>query len=257
MATVVLVAFGLVLLIACANVANLLLARGRVELRKSRCACRSARLVAGSSSNCSPKARSSRSPEAWRDRCWRGGRFRDYSRGSSRPCQERFPNWSRCPPNLTVLWFALGLTAITAVVFGLVPALQASKADVYVAMKQDGADSGRPPGGWLRGMLVGIQVGVCMVLLISAGLLMRALHSAQTTDPGFQYPTSPSCRSSLRGHDYENDATVVAFRQRLIERIAAMPGVEDVAQVSKIPLSPGRKGTIFAFPVRTSGTKST
>ena len=102
-------------------------------------------------------------------------------------------------PDLTVLWFALGLTAITALVFGLVPALQASKPDVYAAMKRDGADSGgrvgeaggdsgaTTRGGWLRGMLVGIQVAVCMVLLISAGLLMRALYSAQTTDPDFQY----------------------------------------------------------------------
>ena len=163
-------------------------------------------------------------------------------------------------PNLTVLWFALGLTAITALGFGLVPALQASKSDVYAAMKRDGADTGgrvggrrwgfrtTTRGGWLRGMLVGIQVAVCMILLISAGLLMRALYSAQTTDPDFQYRNVAVVSFSLRGHDYDNDAKVVAFQQRLLERIAAIPGVDDFAQVSKIPLSPGRHQTMFRLP---------
>jgi putative ABC transport system permease protein len=159
-----------------------------------------------------------------------------------------------------VLWFALGLTVTTALVFGMVPALQASKQDVYAAMKQDGTDSGgrtggsrwrfkgTSRGGWVRGMLIGIQVAVCMVLLISAGLLMRALYSAQTTDPDFHYRTVTVVSFDLRGHDYDNDAKVVAFQQRLLERIGALPGVDAVAQVSKIPLSAGRHQTMFRLP---------
>ena len=97
-------------------------------------------------------------------------------------------------------------------------------------------------------MLVGIQVAVCMVLLISAGLLMRALYSAQTTDPDFQYRNVAVVSVSLRGQNYDDDAKVAAFQRRLIERVAALPGVESVAQVSKIPLSPGRHQTMFRLP---------
>ena len=68
--------------------------------------------------------------------------------------------------------------------FGLVPALQASKGDVHAVMKQDGADS-RGGRGWLRGMLIGAQMALCTMLLIPAGLLSRALYAAHTFDPGF------------------------------------------------------------------------
>ena len=88
--------------------------------------------------------------------------------------------------------------------FGLVPALQASKQDVQTVLKQDGAGSGRRTGGWLRGALIGVQVAVCMVLLISAGLLMRALYAAQTVEPGFDYRDVAVVSFDLRGPGYDD-----------------------------------------------------
>ena len=260
-ATVVLVAFGLVLLIACANVANLLLARAssrtqEIAVRLSVGATR-ARLIQQlltESTIIALAGGAVGSLLAW----WS---FQGLLAWLFSSLPGTIPELRiDAHPNLTVLWFALALTATTALVFGMVPALQASRQDVYAAMKQDGTDSGGRSGGgrwrlratsgrgWLRGMLVGIQVAVCMVLLISAGLLMRALYSAQTTDPDFQYRNVSVVSFSLRGRDYENDATVVAFQQRLFERIAAIPGVDNVAQVSKIPLSLGRRQTMFRLP---------
>ena len=69
-----------------------------------------------------------------------------------------------------------------------------------------GAAEIRPPsGGWLRGALIGVQVAVCMVLLISAGLLLRALHAAQTVEPGFDYRNVAVVSFDLRGPGYDDD----------------------------------------------------
>jgi predicted permease len=100
----------------------------------------------------------------------------------------------------------------------------------------------------MRGMLVGVQVAVCMILLISAALLMRALYSAQTTDPDFQYRNVTVVSFALPGGQYNSDAKVAAFQTQLLERISAIPGVDGVAQVRKIPLSPGRHQTMFKRP---------
>jgi predicted permease len=150
-------------------------------------------------------------------------------------------------PNMTVLWFALGLTFTTALLFGMVPALQASKQDVQTALKQDGIGAARRIGGWLRGLLIGVQVAVCMVLLISAGLLLRALYAAQTAEPGFEYRNVAAVSYDLRGARYD-DQKVVAFQRQVMERVASLPGVDSVAQVSRFPLSPGRRQTAFRLP---------
>ena len=260
-ATVVLAAFGLVLLIACANVANLLLARAssrrqEIAVRLSVGATRG-RLIQQLLTESTIIALAggvAGSLLAWWS--FQGLLSWLFSSLPGTIPQMRID----AHPNLTVLWFALALTAITALSFGLVPALQASKPDVYSAMKRDGTDAagrtgggrwrwrGPTRGGWLRGMLVGIQVAVCMILLISASLLMRALYSAETTDPDFQYRNVAVVSVSLQGQNYDEDANVAAFQRRLLERIAALPGVESFAQARKIPLSPGRHQTMFRMP---------
>jgi putative ABC transport system permease protein len=146
-------------------------------------------------------------------------------------------------PDRTVLWFALGLTSTTALVFGLVPALQASKGDVYAVMKQDGAGS-RGGRGWLRGMLIGAQIALCTMLLIPAGLLSRALYVAHTFDPGFDHRNVAMVSIDLRGPRYEAGNAAI-FHEQWLERVSALPGVESIAQASRIPLSPGRSQTTF------------
>ena len=150
-----------------------------------------------------------------------------------------------------MLWFALGLSMTTGIVFGLVPALQASKQDLQTVLKQDGAGSGRRTGGWLRGVLVGAQVAVCMVLLISAGLLMRALYAAQTVEPGFEYRNVAVVSFDLRGPGYEAPegarvpvAVDGADRRRFPVSIPSR-------RSSRTPLSPGR--THDVSPSRSGG----
>jgi predicted permease len=146
-------------------------------------------------------------------------------------------------PDATVLWFALGLTAATALAFGLVPALQASKCDVHTVMKQEGMDA-RGGRGRLRGILIGGQVALCTMLLIPAALLSRALYAAHTFDPGFDDRNVAAVTIDLRGPRYEKGNAAI-FNGQWLERVRALPGVERVAEVGRMPLSPGRtQGTI-------------
>ena len=92
-------------------------------------------------------------------------------------------------------------------------------------------------------MLIGAQVAVCMVLLISAGLLMRGLYAAQTVDPGFEYRNVAVVSFDLRGPGYDARKTL-AFQSQLMDRIGSFPGIDAVAQVGRTPLSPGRTTTM-------------
>jgi predicted permease len=252
-AAVVMAAFGLVLLIACANVANLLLGRAAGRTKEI-----AVRLAVGAS--------------RWRLMqqlltesliiALAGGvagvilawwSFQALLLGVLSALPGMVPQVRvDAHPDPAVLWFAFALMAVTALVFGMVPALQASKPDVHAVMKQDGADSGGRTAGWVRGTLISVQVAVCMVLLISAGLLLRALYAAQTIDPGFDSRHVAVVSVGLSGPGYD-DRKVVAFRQRLTERISSLPGVDGLAQVSKIPLSPGRVQSTFRLSPQGEG----
>jgi predicted permease len=121
--------------------------------------------------------------------------------------------------------------------------LHASKGDVHAVMKRDGADSGCGRG-WLRGVLIGAQMALCTMLVIPAGLLSRALYTAHTFDPGFDHGNVAVVSIDLRGPRYENDNAAL-FHGQWLERVSALPGVERLAQASRIPLSPGRSQATF------------
>ena len=248
LASVILAAFGLVLLIACANVANLLLASAAGRTKEI-----AVRLSVGASRGRLMQQLLTESLMialaggvagsilAW----WS---FKGLLAVVLSALPGTIPALSLdANPNLTVLWFGLGLSVATALVFGMVPALQASRQDVQSVLKQDGAGSGRRAGGWLRGSLIVVQVAVCMVLLVSAALLLRALYAAQTAEPGFDYGPISVASFDLQGPAYD-DRRVAALHQELIDRVHALPGVEAVARVSKIPLSPGHRQDMFRLP---------
>jgi putative ABC transport system permease protein len=247
-ASVVLAAFGLVLLIACANVANLLLARaaGRTKEIAVRLAvgARRGRLIQQlltESMMIALIGGVAGSLLAW----WSFQLLLTWLL-SNLPGTIPEPRID-AQPSLMVFWFALALIAMTALVCGLVPALQASKPDLHAVMKEDGAQSKGRALGWFRGTFISIQVAVCMVLLISAGLLLRALYAAQTTDPGFDYRNVAVVSFNLRGPDYDA-ARISAFREQVLEQLGSLPGVEAVARAGKIPLSPGRMQWEFRLP---------
>jgi predicted permease len=138
-------------------------------------------------------------------------------------------------PDLRVLAFAVALMVATGLLFGLAPALHASRPDIQTAIKPDSGDRGnRRHGRRLPGTLVGSQVALCMVLMIAAGLLMRGLHATHTIDPGFTYHgvAYVPLESAL---SYGPEPPAV-LRQRLLDEVAALPGVDAVAYADQEPL---------------------
>lgn len=151
-------------------------------------------------------------------------------------------------PDIRVFLYALAMSTITGIAFGLAPALAASRPDVNAALKDEGMGLGaRSARGFLRQSLVGVQVTVSMMLLISAGLLLRALHYAQTIDPGFEMKNIATVSLELQSQGY-NAESGARFNRQLRERLASSPGVDRVAQALTTPLSDRHHGTAVSLP---------
>jgi predicted permease len=242
-ATVLLAAFGLILLIACANVANLLLARGaargkEIAVRLSLGITRARlvqQLLTESMIIAFAGAAAGTVLAQWS--------FRSLFALLRSVFPDQMPALAIEPGlNANVLSFALIVTVATGFVFGLLPALQASRLDLQTLLNRDSAGAGRRRGGWLRGSLVGLQAAVCTTLLISAALLLRAVYVTGTIEPGFAYRSITVVSFDLRGPGYDGPRAA-AFRQRLTDRLRSLPGVEGVAEAGRTPLSPGRSQT--------------
>lgn len=134
-----------------------------------------------------------------------------------------------------VLSFTLILSLVTGLVFSLIPALQSSKPQLVSALKDESSLAGFRRSR-LRNTLVVIQVALSLVLLICAGLIVRSLQEAQRMRPGFnpQNAVALSFDMGLQGYD---DARKLAFQKQVLERVRALPGIESAAITDNIPLS--------------------
>ncbi|HEV2205732.1 MAG TPA: ABC transporter permease [Candidatus Acidoferrales bacterium] len=252
---VIMAAVGLVLLLACANIANLLLARATSRRKEM-----AVRLTLG----------------AGRGRLIRqllteslllallGGTAGALTSYWSVAALFRFtiahlPTSAdiRLTLHLNSDWrtwsYAFVLSVATACFFGLAPALRASRADLALAMKEDGAHSQTEAvsTGRMRSLLVGVQVTVCMLLLLSAGLLVHGLYRAQTLNPGFQIKNVEAVAFNLSSVGYTRQRAI-AFQEQLHARLAALPGVDQVVQALSIPLGNSDDDTAFSLPDRTN-----
>jgi predicted permease len=134
-----------------------------------------------------------------------------------------------------VLGFTAVVSILTGVVFGLLPALQATKPDLVPALK-DETSVGGYRRSWLRSALVVLQVTLSLVLLLCAGLVLRGLQRAQYLNPGFvpQNAIEMSFDLSLQGYD---DARSREFQRQLLDRVRAMPEVQSAGLADYVPLS--------------------
>ena len=138
--------------------------------------------------------------------------------------------------DLPVLGYTLLLSLGTAVLFGLIPALRASRTNLSSATKGEITAMGRGSSRLrLHSLLVGTEISVCLVLLLGAGLLIRALGRAETIDPGFDIKHVLTLSMDLNLHGY-NNARAAEFHRQLIERLQALPGVKEVGVASLTPL---------------------
>ena len=236
-AFVILAAFGLVLLIACANVANLLLARASARQKEI-----ALRLSIGAS--------------RWRlvRQLLTESLLLSMLGGA---LGSLFAFWSFASitqfvtSHLPHMFYALALTLVTGILFGLIPALQSSRLDLNTALKEDGAKSGpgKKSGRFLRNTLVGAQIAVCMILLLAAGLLLRGLYYAQTVDPGFELKDVAAAFLYPKAQGYD-ETRATAFMGRLRERLAGLPGVSEIAQAECAPLSHDFSADYMTVPGR-------
>ena len=144
-----------------------------------------------------------------------------------------------------VLGFTLGVSFLTGILFGLAPALQAGEIDVNETLKETGRSiSGRR---WLRNSLVVVQMATTMVLLIGAGLMIRSFYRLQNVNPGFTYDQLTSFAVSLPQRKYTTEDRRADFFKRLMENIRGLPGVQSVASASGLPL--GNNGWQTSFIV--------
>jgi putative ABC transport system permease protein len=143
----------------------------------------------------------------------------------------------------TVLAFTVGISFVTGILFGLIPAIQAGDLDVHETLKESGrGTSGRQ---WLRSALVVVEVATTLVLLISAGLMIRSFYLLQKVNPGFSHEQLTSFSISLPEKKYASNDVRHSFYDRLLENIRALPGVESAAAASGLPL--GNNGWQTSF----------
>jgi putative ABC transport system permease protein len=145
------------------------------------------------------------------------------------------PGWYQLGINFTVLAFTLALSLFSGIVFGLAPALQVSKPNLNEALKE-GSRQTSGSSHWLRSGLVVFEVAISLVLLVGAGLLARSFLSLLRTNPGFNPDHVLTMNIMLPGAKYKTEPQRAAFYDDLVQRVKAQPGVESAAAVNYIPL---------------------
>jgi putative ABC transport system permease protein len=166
------------------------------------------------------------------------------------------PQVDRIGVNGTVLLFSSGLLVLTGVVAGLLPALQAWRANLVTASPSgrsmtDGRDSART-----RRALVVVQIALTLPLLVGASALVRSFAVLMDVDPGFRTDNVLSMHLAIPRSKYKDDQQIARFYTRIIDRVAAIPGVVSAGMVNRLPLSGNNQVMTFAFDGRESAPMS-
>ena len=145
--------------------------------------------------------------------------------------------------NMPVLGFTIGLTFLTGIVFGFVPALEAARFDLNESLKEGGVHAGGKRSHRLRTVFVVTQVALALVLLVGAGLLTKSFSHLQSVEPGFQPNNLLTMRVSLPSRKYDTDPKVISFFSQATEKLRAIPGVEAAGAINTLPFSGPHSGT--------------
>jgi putative ABC transport system permease protein len=150
----------------------------------------------------------------------------------------------------SVVVFTMGVSMLTGVFFGVIPALQMTRGSVQESLKEGGRGNMVARGSArLRGTLVVAEMALAVMLLSGAGLLIKSFARLQAVDPGFRPEETPSFALSLPRTTYTDDTQVAAFYDRLLQRLRALPGVRSAGAVMTLPLS----GMRFNISFRVDG----
>ena len=150
----------------------------------------------------------------------------------------------------TVLWFTAAASILTGIIFGLVPALKASKPDLNQSLKEGSRGTSESSNRYsLRNLLVVVQMALTLVPLVGAGLLVKSFLRLQQVNPGFVSENVLTMKVSLPAMFDEGDKAALFFKQAT-ERIEGFPGVESVGAVTVLPLIGTNNRTSFNIKSR-------
>jgi putative ABC transport system permease protein len=140
--------------------------------------------------------------------------------------------------NLPVLGFTLVVSLLTGIIFGLAPALEASKLNLNETLNEAGKSGmGSPRSRRLRNSLVVAEIALALVLLVGAGLMIKSFARLQAVDPGFDPGNLLTMRVLLPAAKYKDESQSVAFFRQAVQRIGALPGVSSVGTISFLPFA--------------------
>ncbi len=139
------------------------------------------------------------------------------------------PNEARITVNTYVLLFSAAVSMLTGILFGLAPALKSSRPDLVDALKDAGRTSGTASGGRMRGALVVAEIALSVVLLMGASLTIRGFLQLQGVDPGFQSDRVLMIGLQVSPKRYTTYAQRIALSESVVDAVSTIPGVESVA----------------------------
>jgi putative ABC transport system permease protein len=153
---------------------------------------------------------------------------------------DNLPRFREISVDGRVLLFTIGLSLVTGLFFGVVPALQASRPDLNDTLKEGGRGGTSGPGRHrLRGALAIGEIALALVLLVGAGLMFRSFRELLSVDPGFRPDHLLTLDVALPETKYVDGARQTAFLNETLERLGALPGVVSAAAATTVPLSGG------------------
>ena len=237
-------AVGFVLLIACANVANLLLARAATREREM-------------------AIRSALGAQRWRLLrqlltestllALAGGAFGMLLAvwgvaALTAMAPQNLPRLDEIGISYGIFIFTIATSLLTGVIFGIVPALSATRLNLSESLKESGrsATEGRRSGRLRNAVVIG-EIAIALVLLVCAGLMVRSFRRLQGVDPGFRSDHVLTTQVLLPRSKYQDGPQIAAFFDQLLVRVRALPGVETAAAVDSVPLAGG--GNVLSFSV--------
>ena len=153
--------------------------------------------------------------------------------------------------NLRVLAFTFAVSLLTGLIFSLAPAFESTRIDLNASLKDGVKGTGEGSGSHrLRSVFVVAEVALALMLLVSAGLLIRSFARLQSVDPGFSSGNVLTMRVALPLRKYQEDAKVIRFFQEAIEQMRALPGVESAGAINFLPFAGPSAGTNFEIEGR-------
>lgn len=162
--------------------------------------------------------------------------------GNSSSFSMRLPRLNEIQVDATALLFTFTVALLTSLLFGLAPALAASKPDLNQVLKEGGRGNSSGPSRW-REMLVVAELALSLVLLIGAGLLVSSFLKLQAIDPGFNQRNLLSATISLAGATQYVGPAREAFYRQLMDKLKTVPGVETASAINHLPLAGDTWGT--------------